>query len=301
MYSRRDLAKIALGALSAGRLLAKPSSTIRGVTIGVQSRSFRDRTLEEALAAMVQAGIGSCELWEGHVAPPGMSRKGLREWRETIAIEQFQLAASTCSKAGVKLNAYNYDFEEDFSDLEVQRGFEMAKGLGVGLITAAAPLGMAKRLSAAAVKAGVFVGMRNRDGAQPGDLSSPEDLAAVIKGNANIGVCLDLGDFAAAGHDAVKFITSHLDRTLTVYLRDRQKDHGDSVPFGKGDGQLAAVLRLIQGKKASVPAMIDYDYKGKDPVTEVERCYAFCRLTLTARFTAPPARPARPAGPKVVE
>jgi len=105
MYSRRDLAKIALGALSAGRLLAKPSSTIRGVTIGVQSRSFRDRTLEEALAAMVQAGIGSCELWEGHVAPLSLSRKGLREWRETIAIEQFQLVASTASKASRPMNS----------------------------------------------------------------------------------------------------------------------------------------------------------------------------------------------------
>jgi sugar phosphate isomerase/epimerase len=284
MYSRRDLAKIALGAFSAGRLLARPNSTIRGVTIGVQSRSFRDRPLEEAVAAMVEVGIGSCELWEGHVAPPRMSRKGLREWRETIAIEQFQLVAGTFSKAGVKIHAYNYDIDEDFSERETQRGFEMAKALGASLVTASPPAAMVKGLNALAAKAGMFVGLRNREGAQAGALVSSDDLVAAMRGNANIGVALDLGDFATSGYDAVRFITGHLDRTFSVYLRDRQKDHGDSVPFGQGNTPLAAVLKLIQGKRASIAAMIDYDYQGADPVAEVGRSLGFCRQTLMAKF-----------------
>jgi sugar phosphate isomerase/epimerase len=284
MYSRRDLAKIALGAFSAGRLLAKPNSTIRGVTIGIHSRSFRDQPLEAAVAAMVQVGIGSCELWEGHVTPPRMTRKGLREWREAIAIEQFQLVAGIFNKAGVKIHAYNYDFDEDFSDLEIARGFEMTKALGASLVTASSPPGMVKGLNAAAVKAGMFVGMRNRDAAQPGNLSNPDDLDAAMRGNSNIGICLDLGDYSAAGYDPVKFITSHLDRTYAVYLRDRKQDHGESVPFGQGNTPLAAVLKLIQGRKSTIPAMIDYDYKGRDPVAEVDRGYAFCRQILTAKF-----------------
>src|SRR5271169_511366 len=174
MYSRRDLAKIALGAFAAGRLLGK-NSTIRGVTIGVTSRSFRDRSLDDALAAMVKAGIYTCELWEGHVAPLGLSRKGLREWRETIAIEQFQMAATAANKAGVKIHSYNYDFALDFSDLEITRGFEMAKALGAELITASPPPTMVKALNATAVKAGMFVGLRNGDGTQPSDFSNPDD------------------------------------------------------------------------------------------------------------------------------
>jgi sugar phosphate isomerase/epimerase len=287
MYSRRDVAKIALGVFSAGRLLAKPNSTIRGVSIGIQSRSFRDRTLDEALAAMVRVGIGNCELWEGHVAPPRMTRKGLREWRESIAIEQFQLISSSFGRAGVKILAYNYDFDEDFSDRETERGFEMAKALGTGMITASPPPGMARRLNASAAKAGILLGLRNGDGTTPGQLSSPEDLAAAMRGNPNIGICLDLGDFAAAGYDAVQFITSHLDRTLAVGLRDRKKNHGESVPFGQGDTPVAVALKLIQGTKAKAPALIDYDYKGGDPVAEVDRCYAFCRQVLMAKFTRP--------------
>ena len=289
MYSRRDLVKIALGAFSAGRLLARPNSTIRGVTIGVHSRSFSDRDLEQALAAMVKVGIGSCELWEGHVAPPKLSRKGLRDWRENIAIEQFELAASAVSKAGVKIHAYNYDFAEDFSDVEIQRGFEMAKALGTTVITASPPLAMVKALSAAAAKAEIFVGLRNGDGKQPGDLSNPDDLLAAIRGNANVGIDLDVVAFAAAGNDAVKFLASHLDRTLSVCLRD----HGERLAFGSGNALAAAALRTIQGRRATFPAVIDYDSQGMDPVAVVDRSFEFCKQTLTARFLPPPAAPAR--------
>jgi sugar phosphate isomerase/epimerase len=288
MYSRRDLAKIALGAFSAGRLLGKPSSTIRGVTIGVHSRSFRDSTLEDALAAMAKVGIGTCELWEGHVAPPRLSRKGLREWRETIAIEQFQLAASTASKAGVKIHAYNYEFAEDFSDLETQRGFEMAKALGAGVITASPSVAMVRTLNAAAVRAGLFVGLRNGDGKQPGDLSNPDELVAAVRGNANIRICLDAVAFAAAGNDVAKFLVSHLDRTATVCLRD----HGEKVAFGQNNALAAAVLRQVQGRRATFPVMIDYDSQGADPVDVVDRSFTFCKQILTAKYVAPPA-PAR--------
>jgi sugar phosphate isomerase/epimerase len=290
MHSRRDLAKIALGAFSAGRLLGKPNSTIRGVSIGVHSHSFSDRTLDEALAAMVKVGIGTCELWEGHVAPPRLSRKGLRDWRENIAIEQFQLVADTASKAGVKIHAYSYEFAEDFSDLETQRGFEMAKALGASLIAASPPPSMIKALNAAAAKTGIPVGLRNGDGKQPGDLSNPDDLVAAIRGNANIGFCLDAVAFAAAGNDVVKFLIGHLDRTLSVSLRD----HGESVAFGQSNALAASVVRQVQGRRATFPVMLDYDSQGKDPVAVVDRSLSFCKQILTAKYVAPPA-PAAPA------
>ena len=290
MYSRRDLAKIALGAFSAGRLLGRPSSTIRGVTIGVQSHSFRESTLEDALAAMAKVGIGTCELWEGHVAPPKLSRKGLRAWRETIAIEQFQLVSSTANKAGVKIHAYNYEFAEDFSDLEIQRGFEMAKALGAGLVTASPSPAMVKALNAAAGKAGLFVGLRNGDGKQPGDLSNPDELVAAIRGNPSVGICLDAVAFAAAGNDVAKFLTSHLDRTVSVGLRD----HGEKVAFGQNNALAASVLRLVQGRRATFPVVIDYDSQGPDPVAVVDRSFSFCKQILSAKYSAPPA-PAAPA------
>ena len=120
MHSRRDLVKLALGTLGASRLLsAKPNSVVHGVIIGAQSYSFRDRPLDEAIKGMVLAGLSHCELWQGHIEPQQATRKGLREWRENIALEQFDVVRSKFLKAGVKLYAYNYSFQDDFSDREI--------------------------------------------------------------------------------------------------------------------------------------------------------------------------------------
>src|ERR1700687_2120035 len=69
MYSRRDFGKLALAGLPLSIALAKIDSKVSGVQIGVQSYSFRDRSLDAAIQAMVEDGIGECELFSPHMEP----------------------------------------------------------------------------------------------------------------------------------------------------------------------------------------------------------------------------------------
>jgi hypothetical protein len=69
MLTRRDIYRMSLAALPTGLMAAKADSRIRGVAIGAQSYSFRDRSLEEAIKAMNEVGLTYCELWSGHVEP----------------------------------------------------------------------------------------------------------------------------------------------------------------------------------------------------------------------------------------
>ena len=80
MQTRRDFHKLAVGALaSAGVLMAKPNSVVRGVQIGAQSYSFRTMPLDDAIKAMAAIGLSECELYGGHVEPAGLDRAALRK------------------------------------------------------------------------------------------------------------------------------------------------------------------------------------------------------------------------------
>ena len=69
MILRREFVKIALAALPASSLLARPkiNSTIGGVLIGAQSYSFREKPLDGVIQAMVEIGLGECELFSPHI------------------------------------------------------------------------------------------------------------------------------------------------------------------------------------------------------------------------------------------
>src|SRR5262252_6340412 len=76
IYSRREFGKLALVGLPLSVVLGQINSRVDGVRIGVQSYSFRTMPLDNAIKAMVDIGIGECELFAGHVEPvrPQMPR-----------------------------------------------------------------------------------------------------------------------------------------------------------------------------------------------------------------------------------
>jgi sugar phosphate isomerase/epimerase len=281
MYSRRDLARLALTAVPASRLLAKPNSVVNGVAIGVQSYSFRDRSLDEAIKAMVDIGFSSCELWQGHVEPPKMKREELRQWRLTVSMDELKKVRDKFNQAGIKLCAYNYSFRDDFTDEEIARGFEMGKALGVKALTASSNVSTAKRVDPFAAKAKMLVGMHNHSNIKPNEFARPDDFEDAMRGASKyIGVNLDIGHFVAVGFDPVAYIEKRHDRMPTIHLKDRKKNQGANLPFGEGDTPIRECLQLLRTRKWKIPAVIEYEYKGADTVAEVRRCFEYCKRAL---------------------
>ncbi len=282
MFSRRDFAKLALAAPAALPLWgAKPNSKVNGVQIGVQSYSFRDRDLDGAIAGMVEAGLSSCEMYSGHVEPKGMKRDELRNWRTTVALSEFETARKKFDTAGIDLYAYNYSFREDFTDEEISRGFEMAKALGVKVITASSNVTTAKRIDPFAKKAKIKVGMHNHSNIKPNEFATPENFADAMKGMSEyVAINLDIGHFTAAGFDAVDYLSKHHAHVVTLHIKDRKKNQGPNVPLGEGDTPIKEVLQLLKAKKYKIPANIEYEYKGADTLAEVKKCVEYCRKAL---------------------
>jgi sugar phosphate isomerase/epimerase len=281
MYSRREFTKLAIAATSATLAFGKPDSNIQGVKIGAQSYSFRTMPLDDAIKAMSDIGLSYVELWQGHLEPK--DKEELKAWRTSPAsLEQMKDVRRKFSNAGIRIYAMNYSFKANNTDEEVLHGMEMAKLLGTKIITASSNVDQAKRLNDLAGKAGVKVAMHNHSNIKdPNEFATPESFAKAMDGNPNILINLDIGHFTAANYDAVDYLQKHHDKIATLHIKDRKKNQGPNVPLGEGDTPIKAVLQLLKKNKSwGIPAMIEYEYKGTDPVVEVRKCFEYCKQQL---------------------
>jgi sugar phosphate isomerase/epimerase len=292
--TRREWNRMVVGTLAAAPLAglgaqAARGSTVAGVRIGAQSYSFRDRPLDELIAAMNAVGLTFCELWQNHVEPrefDGVAREGrrdaLRKWRLTVPLDEFRAVRAKFDRAGIALTAYNLSFRDDFTDEEIDRGFEMAGALGVKVITASSNVTTAARVDAPAKKHAIAVAFHNHADERPNEFAGPEDFEEAMKGRSEyIAINLDIGHFVAAGHDPLAFLDRHHARIASLHLKDRKRgDTRANLPFGEGDTPITAVLRRLRDRRWDIPANIEYEYRGADAVAEVRRCFDYCKEAL---------------------
>ena len=99
-YSRRDFARIAAAALPLSRLAAKDiNSKVAGVRLGVQSYSFRDLGLDDAIQAMVADQLGECELFSPHIEAGGVQAL-ISIWEPPSGVKDTAMIGWLCSTAG---------------------------------------------------------------------------------------------------------------------------------------------------------------------------------------------------------
>jgi sugar phosphate isomerase/epimerase len=314
MYSRREFGKLALASLPMSLAFAAGSSKINGVRIGVQSYSFRTMSLDDAIKAMKDIGIYECELFSGHVEPrpamgvggppPGLPTQSgnrqltpeqqaarreamqkaaeeTRKWRLSVSMDHFKDIRKKFDAAGITLQAYNYSFNDRFSDEEIDRGFEMAKALGVKIITASSTLTSAKRVAPFADKHKITVAMHGHSNlVDSNQFAKPESFAAAMAMSKYFAVNLDVGHFFAAGYDPIAYIEQNHARITNLHLKDRKKADGPNTVWGEGDTPIKQVLQLLKTKKYNIPANIEYEYRGEDAVAEVRKCMQYIKNAL---------------------
>ena len=250
------------------------------VTIGVQSYSFRDRSLEDAIAAMQQLGLRSCELWQGHVEPARQPREQLRHWRETVTMDVFHHIRDRFAKASIALSAYNISIQDTFSDAEIDRSFEMTKAIGAPLITSSSNIKTVARIAQFAEKHQMLVGMHNHSRIDPNEFATAASLANALTQGKHIAVNLDVGHFTATNEDAVAFLKQHHARIVTLHIKDRKRNQGEHVPIGMGDAPIDQVLKLVRDNGWPIPMNLEYEYKGGDTIEEVRKMLDYCRRVL---------------------
>jgi sugar phosphate isomerase/epimerase len=205
----------------------------------------------------------------------------------------------------VELIAYNYSFKDDFTDAEIDRGFEMTKALGLELITSSATLAAARRVVPFAEMHKMTVAYHGHDETwKPNEFSTPESFATAMAMSKRFKINLDIGHFFAGGFDPVPFIEANHENILVLHIKDRRRNQGTTgvnitgqvpnctasstgpckganVPWGQGATPIKEVLQLLRDKKYRIPALIEYEYMGTaDSLTEVKKCFQYAKDAL---------------------
>ena len=299
-FSRAALAGVVLPAFAGRWATAAP---VGGVRLGVQTYSFRELTtpgtaeaLGVILASMKSCGMDECELWSPQIelAPPAgpaapaaaqaKAREAMRAWRLATGPAYYEGVRKRFADAGMTIYAYNYSFNDSFTDEEIDRGFLAAKALGAEVITASTTVAVAKKLVPFAARHKTPVAMHNHSHIEdPNEFATPQSFATAMAMSPYFRINLDIGHFTAADFDALAFLEAHHDRITNLHLKDRKKHQGDNVPWGSGDTPIREALAWLKQRKSPVRAYIEYEYAGSQgAVLEVKACADYAVKALVA-------------------
>ena len=314
-YTRRDLAKIALGAFSTAALLAKPNSRFGGVQIGiiVSPMLFRDMPLgaDELLGKLVELGINAVELQdvraEAYAGAPAVPRapaaqagkraplsaeqqeerrkaaQDLKDWRLSASMGKYKALRQMYRDAGVDIYAFRMaSLNKNTTDDELAYYFNSAQALGANQITTELPADAAltQRVGDFAATRKIMMGYHNHTQV---NFNSWDVALSQSKYN---GINFDVGHFAAAtSQSPVPFLEKHHDRITCLHIKDRKfgVNGGQNVPWGQGDTPLKEILTVMKREKYGFPAGIELEYpipEGSSTMAEIAKCVQFSKDAL---------------------
>jgi sugar phosphate isomerase/epimerase len=301
MFTRREFATIALSGLvvrltpdltveaaRAAQAGGPAGSMINGVRVGAQTYSFRalprpaEGDMSDVLVkAFTECGLRECELWSPQIEPK-VPREQLRSWRVGTPLDHFTAIRKKFNAANITIRAFNYSFNDSFTEPEIDRGFEMARALGAEFITASSTLSAAKRVAPFAEKHKMVVAMHNHSNLKdPNEFATPESFAAAKALSNYFKVNLDIGHFTAANYDPVAYMREHHADITNLHIKDRRSNQGANTPWGTGDTKIKEVLALLKQEKWPIRAHIEYEYQGTaGAVEEVRKCLDYAKAAL---------------------
>ena len=311
--TRRDLGKLALAAIPAAKLLAKPNSYWAGVQVGMNvpySYGNNNMSSDETIAKTVELGISAVECRTQpieecmaspavhHTAPPtGRGRAPLTEeqkaaeaafaaelkkWRLSRTADQMTAPRRKFEDAGIAIQVMKVDWMGNADDETADYCFRLAKAVGAHAISCEIPLSKTKWLGAFADKHKMMVGYHGHtDVSNPEHFGAPESWEQAMSYSPYNGINLDLGHFVAANNTSpIPFLTKYHDKVTHIHVKDRKMNGGPAVPFGEGDVPLHEVFKLMAQEKWPFQATIEFEYpipEGSNRMAEIAKCVGFCK------------------------
>lgn len=281
-HSRRDFLRT-VSALSAAWVTAPVSAADRpakdefgGFTLGIQSYTFRQFNLEQALKRMREAGVAYAEFFRSHIPP-------------TSSPDTLKSILALCQEYGITPVAFGVErFTKDHD--KNQQLFDFAQALGIKFLSADPDPDSFDSLDKLCDRTGIAIAIHPHGPTKQGlhRWYSPKKILEAVKDHHPlIGTCLDTGHLIRTAQigetlDPAEQVRLMGARNFGMHLKDHDNKRKTDVVFGSPDGVLdvLAVLKALREVNFKGYIAIEYEANPSDPFADVQKCVAYFKETV---------------------
>jgi inosose dehydratase len=268
--SRRDALRLGAAALATTLPFARAQAedAFGGFTLAVQSYTFRNFNLEQALKKISDLGIKHGEFYSKHI--PTNSTP-----------DQLKAIKKTCADFGVTPIAFGVQGFTKNHD-ENKKHFEFASELGVKTLSADPAPDSFDSLDklVAEYKIAIAIHPHGPSGKTMHRWYSAEVIMKAVKDHHElIGACLDTGHLIRSAQlgeklDPAQQVKVMGARNYGMHLKDHDNEKKTDVVYGKDGGVLdvVSVLKALKEVKFKGYIAIEYEAKPEEPSKDVAAC-----------------------------
>jgi sugar phosphate isomerase/epimerase len=229
-------------------LVSTAALPLDSLQLGIAGYTFLHVPVDGAIAMMKRVGVMNLSIKDFYLP--------LDSPADTI-----HAVSAKFRDAGIRIYAAGVIYMKTAA--EVDRAFDYAKVLGVGLIIAAPNPDLLPNVEQKVKATGIRVAIHNH-GPEDKLYPSPVDVYDHVKGlDERIGLCLDIGHAARAGADPVKVVNDYGSRIFDLHIKDLAVISKEAKPIelGRGvldiPGLLAALVKIRYAGVCSIEHEMD--------------------------------------------
>lgn len=262
-------------AATAGALLmpntAPAADDFAGFAVGVQSYTFRNFDLEQALKRIKELGLKSAEFYSKHIPTDSTPDK----LKAILALcKEYEVAPLGFGVSGF---SKNHDANKKM--------FDFGKAIGVKYLSADPSMDSFDSLDKLCEEYKIAIAIHPHGPAGQGKRHqwwSAEIIMKAVKDHHKlIGTCLDTGHLLRMEQlgeklDPAEQVKIMGDRNFAMHLKDHDNKKKEDVPFGDPAGILnvSSVLKALKSVKFTGHIAIEYEAHPNDPSPDMKKCVA---------------------------
>ena len=261
MTNRRFFLKSSVTVVSAALLrpsfamavISQRAATKADLKLGIAGYSVIKLSVNDAITITRQTGISDISIKDKHLPLDSTKEEAL------AIIEKFK-------KNGI--NIYAAGMITMKTEQDIDRAFDYAKNIGVGMIIASPDISLLKYLEQKVVESNIKIAIHN-GGPEDKWYPTPKAVYDNIKNYDNrIGLCFDTGHAQRAGINPIEAYNQYAEKVLDIHIKDVEaaKSDAQEVELGRGIIDVPALVSSLYKQRYSGRCSIEYQKNLDEPL-----------------------------------